>query len=54
MVALFDAFVDVREVGAEAGDGFEDSGTMKLGSISFLVGSRGCWLGLTGRARREP
>jgi hypothetical protein len=42
MVALFDAFVDVGEVGAEAGDGIEDGGSVvKLVRVGFGIKALG-------------
>jgi hypothetical protein len=43
VVAFLDAFVDVGEVGAEAGDGFEDSRSGGLQSVSLQVQSEGSW-----------
>lgn len=34
MVSLLNAFVDVREVGTESGDGFQDSRTYQVSFIS--------------------
>ena len=40
MIAFFDAFVDVREVGAEAGDGFEHGLSVRSG-LGFGSGGLG-------------
>jgi len=40
VIAFFDAFVDVREVGAEAGDGFEHGLSVRSG-LGFGSGGLG-------------
>lgn len=46
MIALFDTFVDVGEVSAEAGDWFKDGGSGSLSSLALLVGSCGLEVGV--------